>query len=440
MSKNIKPSTGLKFIQYARKSSESEERQAASIESQEAELSVMAIRDVINITFKLSESHSAKRPGRPVFGEMVQMIETGKANAIFTWHINRLSRNAVDAGMIIDLMDRNKLLEIRTPSQVFRNSPDNKFLFTLFSSQAKLENDNKGVDVKRGLTTKVKAGVYPARAPIGYENDRRAVRGNKTILPDEDLFEIVRKLWDMMLTGLYSVPQLVKIANDELGYKSIDGLKLSRSTLYHTFGNTFYYGKFEWPLGSGDWYDGIHKPMITKEEFDKVQRILGRVSQPRPQTHIHDFSVRGFVRCVECGSMITAEKKIKRQKNGNVHEYIYYHCTHRIDPNCSQRANVLEKDLEQQVLDILNDIEISEELHRWAMNELKRENRQEAEARVGSRAKLQRQYDLCDEKIVRMINMRANDELTEDEFRARKDALRSEKTALQAQLDGLDSD
>src|SRR5205085_2283722 len=107
---------------------------------------------------------------RKLFNEMVRMIERGEANAILVWHPNRLSRNSVDTGLLIYLMDEGKLLEIRTPGQAFKNTPNDKFLFNLLCSQAKLENDNKSVDVKRGLKTKAGMGWRPGFAPLGYLN------------------------------------------------------------------------------------------------------------------------------------------------------------------------------------------------------------------------------------------------------------------------------
>src|SRR3989338_5815213 len=98
-------------------------------------------------------------------------------------------------------MDEGKLLEVRTPSQTFRNTPNDKFLLNLFCSQAKLENDNKGEDVKRGLRAKVQAGISPAPAPVGYLNDKYAERGNKTVIVDQERFETVRRMFDLMLTG-----------------------------------------------------------------------------------------------------------------------------------------------------------------------------------------------------------------------------------------------
>ena len=133
----------IKRVAYFRKSSESEDRQVLSIPAQMDELSRLGKAE--NFTFKniFSESHSAKNPGRPVFDTMLSYIEAGEANAIVSWAPNRLSRNSVDTGRIIHLMDRGKLIEVRTPGQIFRNNPNDKFLLNLFCSQAKLENDNK---------------------------------------------------------------------------------------------------------------------------------------------------------------------------------------------------------------------------------------------------------------------------------------------------------
>ncbi len=77
-------------------------------------------------------------------------------------------------------------------------------MLALFCNQAKLENDNKGEDVKRGLKTKAEKGMYPAPAPTGYKNNKYDERGKKQIYPDPERFDLVRKMVDMMLTGLYT--------------------------------------------------------------------------------------------------------------------------------------------------------------------------------------------------------------------------------------------
>ena len=82
-------------------------------------------------------------------------------------------------------MDQKHLIEIRTYGQQFRNSPNEKFLLMILCSQAKLENDNKSINVKRGLRTRVEMGLWPSPAPTGYLKEKRMDRKYQTLIdPD----------------------------------------------------------------------------------------------------------------------------------------------------------------------------------------------------------------------------------------------------------------
>ncbi len=151
----------MKYCLYARKSTESEERQVLSIDSQIKEMLQLAEREGLEIVTMKRESHSAKETGqRPVFNEIVEEIKQNKFNGILTWAPDRISRNAGDLGRIVDLMDSGKLHEIRTYGQKFGNNPNEKFLLMILGSQAKLENDNRGINVKRGLRTRAESGMH----------------------------------------------------------------------------------------------------------------------------------------------------------------------------------------------------------------------------------------------------------------------------------------
>src|SRR5579872_5045484 len=106
--------TQLRYIRYRRKSSEdNKERQAASLEDQAYVLTELEKRYSFTSIGDLEESKSAHYPGRPVFNEMLEKIAKGEINAILVWHPNRLSRNALDAGQLLYLMDERKLFEIK---------------------------------------------------------------------------------------------------------------------------------------------------------------------------------------------------------------------------------------------------------------------------------------------------------------------------------------
>ena len=330
-------------------------------------------------------------------------------------------------------MDREKLVEIVTPTQTFKNTPIDKFMFSLMCNQAKMENDKKGVDVVRGLEKKASMGIFPNQPPFGYKNDKYAEKGNKGIDSDAERLPLIKKMFELMLTGNYSTQQILHIANEEWGFRTPKGQKMSRSTVYRMFTNTFYYGKYEFPVGSGKWYQGIHETVITEEEYDKIQFLLGHKGRPRPKTHI--FSFTGMMRCGECGAMITAETKTKQQQNGNVHTYIYYHCTKRKYPNCSQGC-IEEKELKKQIIKEIESLEIPPEFHSFAMKWFKKENEKEAVGRNAVVNANEKAYKACLAKIDGLMDMRAGGEITAEEFAKKKIEVLAEKK----RLDGLFED
>lgn len=380
------------------------------------------------------ESHSAKAPGRPVFNQLLDEIEQGKAQGIIVWNPDRMSRNSVDTGRIIYLFDLGKLQELVTPSQVFRNTPNDKFLLSLLCSTAKLDNDNKGINVKRGLKAKAEKGMFPCQALTGYLNNKYMDKGNRNIIPDPDRFDLVGKMFKMILSQKYAPLQVLRIATDDWKLKKRDGKKIARSTWYSMLTNAFYSGIFEYPGKSGSWYKGNHQAMITEQEFDTIQAILGNKGKPRPKTHV--FAFTGLMRCGECNAGITCEEKIKRQKNGNVHRYIYYHCTKKIKP-CSQ-PYIEEATLSKQILKTIDGIEIPPEFHDWGLRQVKRVNKNEAEFTSSILTTQQKAYKECLEQISELIDMRAAKEITSEEFKEKKPKLEKEKTRLKGLLDDVD--
>ena len=426
----------IEYYIYTRKSTESEDKQVLSIDSQTDELKKIARDSKIRIKGIESEAHSAKAPGRPVFNKMIKEIEAGKAQGLLVWHANRLSRNSVDTGLIIYLLDIGKLKEVRTPGQIFRDNPNDKFLLNLFCSQAKLENDSKGVDVKRGLKKKAEMGYLPSGAKAGYMNDPYAEKGNKRIKEDPVRFPIVKEMWRLLLTGVYRVPKVVDIANN-MGYttpkhKRIGGKPMVYSAAYVMFRDPFYYGMFEFPKGSGNWFRGRHKPMVTEEEFRKVQEMLGGTENERP--HVNIFPFTGMIRCGECNCMITAENKTKRQKNGTIHHYTYYHCTKRKrDLKCSQSV-VEVNNLEAQIIGILEQLDISQEVHDFGMKWMREQNAKDSVNTNAVLTNLQKDYKDCVAVIDGLIDMRAREELGKEDFQRRMGDAQKEKKRLEELL------
>ena len=440
--------TQIKYIAYSRKSTDGEDRQILSLDDQKREIEEIEQKNNLKIIErylgnKKGESRTAHKRGRPIFNHIMRQIEAGKANGLLVWHPNRIARNAFDGGLVITLMDEGKIIEIRTAHRTYHNTPDDKFFLQLEFGMAKKSSDDSSVAVKRGLKTKLQMGWYPTYAPLGYKNTIIKEKGTNEIEKDPERFDTVRRMWNMMLTGNYTPPEILKIANKEWGLKTRPTKKyvgtklLARSTIYNIFTNPFYYGYFEYGKPVKQLYKGNHEPMITEEEFDRVQKLLGRVGRPRPKEH--RFAFTGLMRCGNCDAMITAEEKIKRQKNGNVHHYVYYHCTKSKDKDCPEKTIEL-KDLNIKIDSLIKNLTISDKFKDWAIKYLHEIRQNEAvsnqsilETKQKSLARITNQLQSLLLKYTSPEN--TNEELmTAQELQMVKSTLLKEKAILEKDL------
>jgi len=351
----IVPTIKIKYVLYARKSTESEERQILSIESQVKEMLTLAEREGLEVVDIRRESHSAKDSGqRPVFKEILEDVKIGRFSGLLAWDASRISRNAGDLGNVVDLMDEKKLIEIKTYSQTFINSPNEKFLLMILCSQAKLENDNKSINVKRGLRTRCEMGLRPGPAVLGYLNQKRVDKKCEVII-DIERAPIVKKMFEKAAYEKWSGRKIFHWLKFEINFKSVTGHKgLTLGNIYQILQNPFYYGVFEYPVKSNNWYTGKHEPIITKELFDQVQQ---QVKSQFTRVENKEFAFTRLMTCGLCGSGICADEKFKKQKNGNVHRYVYYGCTKFKDKQC-KCGYIEEKELIKQFESLMDKIDI----------------------------------------------------------------------------------
>jgi DNA invertase Pin-like site-specific DNA recombinase len=356
----------INYVLYARKSTESDEKQALSIDSQVKEMRQIAERDGLNIIDIRRESHSAKDSGkRPVFLEILNDLRSGRYTGILTWAPDRLSRNAGDLGSLVDLMDEGKLQDIRTYGQNFKNSPNEKFLLMILCSQAKLENDNKSINVKRGLRTRVEMGLWPSVAPTGYLNQKMMDKKGEVII-DPERGHIITQIFEKVAYEKWSGRKIYNWLKFDMNFKTARGNKnLSLSNIYLILENTFYYRVFEYPKKSGNWYTGKHKPLITKELYNLVQ---DQVKSNILRVENKEFAFTKLMNCGICGSGISADEKFKKLKNGGVNRHVYYGCTRSKDRNC-KGSYINEKDLIKQFQKLIEKVKISEKSMRNKIKE-----------------------------------------------------------------------
>lgn len=349
-------SVRLKYCLYARKSTEAEDRQALSIESQIKEMLEMAQKDGLEVVEVKRESHSSKEVGqRPIFNEMISEVRSGKYNAILTWAPDRLSRNAGDLGSVVDLIDQKLLVEIRTHGQRFTNNPNEKFLLMILGSQAKLENDNKAVNVRRGLRARCEMGWRPGAVPTGYLSERHIDKKCQMRL-DPKRAPFIKQMFEKVAHEQWPGRKVFRWLTDS-GFETKTGKALVLGNVYLILRNSFYYGEFEYPVGSGNWYQGKHTPIISKELFDKVQMTIN--DRLIPKTESREFAFTKLIKCGYCSSGISADEKFKKLKDGGTNRHVYYHCTKAKNMDC-KNPPINEPSLIDELIELMDKINLDE--------------------------------------------------------------------------------
>lgn len=317
----------------------------------------LAEREGLEIVEIKRESHSSKEVGqRPVYNELINEIRQGKFNGILTWAPDRLSRNAGDLGSVVDLMDQGLLHEIRTYGQKFTNNPNEKFLLMILGSQAKLENDNKMVNVKRGLRARCEMGLWPSVPPTGYLSHSDRNKKCEVVL-DEQRADVIKQMYEKVAYDGWSGRKLFYWLKDDIRFRTKHGKPLTLSNIYIILKSTFYYGEFEYPKGGGQWYKGVHDPIITKDLYLQVQDRITSDHVVRDQNK--EFAFTRMITCGICGSGVTADEKFKKLKDGTTNRYVYYGCTKFKDKNCPC-GYVREEDLIEQLANVLDVVSLDE--------------------------------------------------------------------------------
>ncbi len=407
----------IKYFAYVRKSTEGEERQALSIESQRDK--VKEIHPNLDIVDVLEEKHSAFKPyNRPVFEDMIRRVKSGEATGIIAWHPDRLSRNEIDASTITYLVRTGVIHDLKFCSYNFDNSPEGIMMLQLALSQSQYFSSKLAKDVKRGLEKKALMGWLPGVAPEGYLNDTHAEKGQRVIFVDKNRFTLLRRAFEHFLTGEYSAPEVLEKLNNEWGYKTrskktMGGQPLCRAGWYKILNNSFYAGVVTY---SGKESKGLHKPLITIDEFNRIQQLLGQgANRKRPQTR--DFTFAGMFSCKECGSAITAEHKAKYlKKKKEVKGYDYYHCTHHKKNVVCKQGSIEEKDIHNEIRGTLKSLEMHPKFLEWALARIEKYTDVEKQENVEVKQNQQTRIEELEAELSGLSRMRARDLINDKDF------------------------
>ncbi len=405
----------MKYILYARKSTEEDDRQVLSIEAQLVELQEYATKEKLEIVASFQEAKTAKEPGRIKFAEMLAILESGKADGIISWHPDRLARNSVDGGKIIHFVDRGLIKSLKFPTFWFEATPQGLFMLNIAFGQSKYFVDNLRENVKRGLRQKIRNGVWPGWAPVGYLNNAKT-RG---IDVDGEKAPKVKKLFEMYATGAYTLHSLANWCKEK-GLRGNLGKEIALSNVQSILQNIFYIGLMKY---GGEIHEGQHEPLISKKLFDKCQEVTSKRGKFH-HVRKNNFAFLGLLKCASCGCSITGE----RQKGHN-----YYRCTKK-KGLCQEKHYLREEALIEQIKNFLQKISLSSQDTEKVLAALDSEQDKAREDAQNKVSVLKERLVLVETKLQKLLDIYLADTLSAEEYAAKKQSLLSQKMSLSEKI------
>lgn len=407
----------MKYLLYCRKSTDSEDRQMLSLDSQEKELLDLAEYQGLKVSKVLRESQSAKAEGRPVFDALLRELQSGKADAILCWKLDRLARNMADAGRVIDMLQRGVIKEIKTHDATHLPT-DNVLMLAVQLGMANQYIRDLSENVKRGNRTKLEQGGWPNKAPFGYRNDP-ITKG--LVIHDNERALIIRA-FDLFATGHYALNEVRRMLNTE-GFRTASGTELNKSLIERIIKNPFYMGVM---LSHGKYYVGTHEPIVSKALYDQAQAVLNGTTRPKSQTL--SFPLRGILRCATCTCQYTASLK---------KGHTYYYCTNG-KGSCGAHARYLRSEpATNLVADALEKVRIDRNLIE-IMADAKRELYADAYSYTETiQKRLQGQIDTLEKQEIKLFEDSSTGIISKDFYIRQMLSIKNKKTLLQKDLKEL---
>lgn len=415
---------------------------------------------------------------RPEFMRMMEDAKKHRFDMILTREVSRFARNTVDTLQYTRMLKEHGVEVYFINDGIKTFDGDGELRLTIMATLAQDESRKTSVRVKSGQQTSMNNGVYYGNGNIlGYDRVEQ-------ILPDKtkdvdfvinpEQAETVRLIFDLYLDGW----GLSKI-KDELerrGRKTSQGMNSWHPTVIsHILKNTFYCGILTYHKEYTPDYlkqkkvknygemeltqvQGRHEPIVTEEEFERVQRIMAqkrtecknlnegpRAKGKKPRTTVwgkllicecgHTFNTRRWDRAdrqpgnaYQCYASVRTGSYESRKKKGLPLEGI---CRSPMIPEwrLQMMANLIFRDYlaeKDKVLALANSILES-------YNEENTEKRS-AEALIATK---QRELARLSKKMDNYIEMRAEGDLSRELFRTKCAELEPQLQQLQKEIEML---
>lgn len=359
--------TKLRYVLYARKSTEDEGSQVRTHKDQIKHCMKLAEAKGLNVVDTFKESKSAKKSNnRPIFNQILEDIRNNKYDAILAFAPDRLSRNMLEGGLLINMLDEGMIKDFQFPTLLFSNDASGKLTLGIMFSISKHFSDDLSNKVRKGVSGNLEDGKSGGQPKWGYDRDDQ----NGLYLPN-DWFDVIQEAWYMRARGATNKGVLEYLL--EKGYHRMTKItrknKISRKILPteksigQMFRDPFYYGILVQTEQTID-LRGVHTSFVTmidEETYNQVQALA--YTRKRDTSSKKRLEFKPLTHMVFCG-VCNSDKWMLAGKNkpgGSKHHVLSYRCD---NPKCSRSPkSVRAKYVFDAIYELLEKLELSDEAY-----------------------------------------------------------------------------
>ncbi len=415
------------YVALARVSSREQEREGFSLQVQEEALERYAEQnggEIIKL-FRIAET-ATKPDERRTFKELLKYAKqhSEKVSGVLFFKVDRAARNLFDY-VELERLERDYGINVIYVIQPTENTPAGRMMRRTLANMASFYTEQQSLDVRDGLLRRVQSGLFVGKAPYGYLNVRRA--GRSLVEIDEPTAAVVRRIFELYAHHGHTIDSLITQLKDEgFSYRPSQA-RFSRSKVHAILTDRAYIGEVSY---HGQWYPGIHPPLVDRAKFDRVQSLLGGIKY---QSHGLLYA-SGLIKCSHCGGWITGELKTK----SGPRQYSYYRCT-KYSQKGHPRTRVRGEVIDQQVLQIFDAIRIDDDdVRDWFLRIIQTKNRDNQVASRKHVSELHRQISSLQSQQDELLNLRILKEIDESTFARKNTELRDRIAKLNLEAESTD--
>jgi site-specific DNA recombinase len=235
---------------------------------------------------------------------------------------------------------------------------------------------------------------------------------------DEPTATLLRKGMKLYAEGNTSISELARLSK-QWGLRTRRNIPLYKQRWSEILEDKYYAGFIHDPW-TGEYYAGLHEPLISLETFHKIQTVKNKYSKnAEARTKVRtDFPLRGFVRCSCCNTTLTGS--FSKGRNGY---HGYYHCKNK---KCEVYGQSIKKaDLENRFVDLLKTYTPREEYIKLFEASVLKAWHQRKEESIQARDNYSEHISNLQSRLARIVEMRADDEIDKETYKKMRSDIES---------------